>query len=74
MTSYNDDEEKELIIETENTTDNATGDLEEMMDKTKAGAKAMGNEMKDTYNNMETEYDKEKAKEDIKSKEEEEQD
>lgn len=32
-------------------------------DKMKAGAKAMGNKMKDTDKDMETEYNKEKVKE-----------
>ena len=64
MDTYNDDEERELKIKTENAADDTKGGLEEMGDKMKAGAKAMGNKMKDTDRDMETEYDKEKLKED----------
>jgi hypothetical protein len=64
MESYNDDEDRELKIKTENAADNTKGGLEEMGDKMKAGAKAMGNKMKDPDRDTETEYDKEKLKED----------
>ena len=40
--------------------------LNEGVDKIKAGAKAMGNKIKDPDNDLGTEYDKEKFKEEIK--------
>ncbi len=64
MDSYN-DEEREINRKTENAADDTKGELEEMGDKMKAGAKAMGNKMKDTDKDMNTEYNKEKLKEDV---------
>jgi hypothetical protein len=64
MDSYTDDE-RELKRKTENATDDTKGSLEEMGDKMKAGAKAMGNKMKDPDRDMDTEYNKEKIKEEM---------
>jgi hypothetical protein len=64
MDSY-DDDERELNRKKENAADDTKGGLEEMGDKMKSGAKAMGNKMKDTHKDMDTEYNKEKLKEDV---------
>ncbi len=48
------------------TADNTESGLDETGDKIKAGAKAMGNKVKDPDTDMNTEYDKEKLKEEAK--------
>ena len=64
MDTYNEDK-RDLETKTENAAEDTKGSLEEMGDKIKAGAKAMGNKMKDTDRDMDVEYNKEKMKEDI---------
>lgn len=65
MENYNDeDRDRELKRKTEDAADDTKGAFEEAGDKLKAGAKAMGNKIKDPDRDIDTEYDKEKLKED----------
>ena len=47
------------------TADEAEETLDEAGDKIKAGAKAVGNKLKDPDRDLDTEYDKEKINEDL---------
>jgi hypothetical protein len=52
--------------EIENKKEDAKSTLEEAGDKLKAGAKAVANKVGDNDKDLETEYNKEKLKEDLK--------
>lgn len=65
MDNYDNDAEREMKRKTQNAIDDTKNAFEETGDKIKAGAKAMGNKMKDPDKDLDTEYSKEKAKEDI---------
>ncbi|MBA3750016.1 MAG: hypothetical protein H0X03_03830 [Nitrosopumilus sp.] len=58
-------DKKDLKKDANNTADDAKGALEETGDKIQAGAKAVGNKIKDPDRDTGTEYRKEKLKEDI---------
>ncbi len=64
MDNYN-DEDREIERKAENASDETKDTLDEAGDKMKAGAKAMGNKIKYPDRDIDTEYDKEKMKEDI---------
>ncbi|CAN5834296.1 hypothetical protein BH23THE1_BH23THE1_36510 [soil metagenome] len=59
------DEDTEIKRKAENTSNETKDTFEEGGDKIKAGANAMGNKIKDPDKDLDTEYDKEKMKEDI---------
>ena len=65
MQNYDDDMTKEIERDAKTTTDEAKETLDEAGDKIKAGAKAAGNKLKDPDRDLDTEYDKEKIKEDL---------
>jgi len=58
--------EDDLQEDVRDTAEDTKSGLDEAGDKIKAGAKAMGNKITDPDNDLGTEYDKEKFKEEIK--------
>lgn len=65
MVNYDDEKDTELERDAKRATDETKDTLAEAGDKIKAGAKAVGNKVKDPDRDLDTEYDKEKLKEDL---------
>ena len=65
MVNYDDEKDSELEGDAKRATDETKDTLAEAGDKIKAGAKAVGNKIKDPDRDLDTEYDKEKLKEDL---------
>ncbi len=63
MESYN-EEDRELKRDAQRAGDETKDALDEAGDKIKASAKAVGNKIKDPVKDLDTEYDKEKLRED----------
>ena len=65
MQNYDDDMTKEIERDAKTTADEAKETLDEAGDKIKAEAIVVGNNLKDPDRDLDTEYDKEKIKEDF---------